>query len=388
MSGMRTFEDDDVGYTEWLARHPDGWVVNARRSPSGAYLKLHRSACATISELQSGYSRWTTGEYIKVCGDDLSELERWARAELGCELQTGCHCVQYGPTRPARRAARSSSPPETAAAVGPRRDEDGFVSVDAPGVIPYETEDEALLAAREQIGRLLAGMSAQPEELLHGVIEGSLADATDLDNALLYNVGGRVAAATRFGVLLERRAASEGGLRYRYRLTRDGGLGQRDERSTVAEFDSVRLGRAPRSWPDVWLAVRTADGVRVVADAPDGELTLWLRVGAPRFGGSVSAQFVKTFIDGVMVALHAHGDHDSIGEIAIRLAAQTRLTPAQIAALLMDSERAALRTCRQLVVIRGSGFQCRPEDHRIAALRIEIDRSAREWSMTGRLARA
>ena len=79
------------------------------------------------------------------------------------------------------------------------------------------------------------------------------------------------------------------------------------DREPVVALDGVSLGRAPRAWPDVWAAVRTSDAVEVVASAPGGEVGLHLRVGAPRFSGAANRQFVKTMVDGVMTALHAHG---------------------------------------------------------------------------------
>lgn len=42
-------------------------------------------------------------------------------------------------------------------------------------------------------------------------------------------------------------------------------------------------------------------------------------------------------------------------------------------------------TCQRLIVGRGQGVQCYPQDGRISALRIEIDRSASAWQFTGRV---
>ncbi len=45
--GMERFVDDDPGYLDWLARHPDGFVVNTGRTPTAAYLMLHRAGCGS-----------------------------------------------------------------------------------------------------------------------------------------------------------------------------------------------------------------------------------------------------------------------------------------------------------------------------------------------------
>jgi hypothetical protein len=103
------FRDDDIGYTAWLAAHPAGWVVNAKRNPTPAHLKLHRADCPTISELKSGYSRWTTGQYVKVCAEDRADLDAWAQTTLAAALEHGCRCVQYGATGPRRPPQRRSS---------------------------------------------------------------------------------------------------------------------------------------------------------------------------------------------------------------------------------------------------------------------------------------
>jgi len=127
-------------------------------------------------------------------------------------------------------------------------DSDGFLNIDAAGVIPFEPKSAGLLEARTRVRAALASFVAEPGELLHGVIEGPACGATDLDNALLYNIGGRVAAATRYGVLLERWATPGPGARYRYRLTRSHELAGSRRGSTLAEFNSVPLAGPPPSW--------------------------------------------------------------------------------------------------------------------------------------------
>lgn len=138
----------------------------------------------------------------------------------------------------------------------------------------------------------------------------------------------------------------------------------------------------------MWLSVRTAERVTVAAQAPSEELTLRLNLGAPNFPGSANGQLVKTLVDGVCTALHAHGDRRTASEIGRRMAARLARPPAEIAELLAADDRAALGTREQLVALRGHGVQCHPQDERIAALEVEIDRSAENWTLSGRLALA
>jgi hypothetical protein len=365
-----TFRNDDGGYLAWLAANPTGWVVNTTRTPSAGYVKLHRAGCPSISAPQR--TRWTTGDYAKVCAPERRALDEWAAGELGGPLQTGCACVQHGgsPVAPAAPAARHE--PGT-----------GFRGVDAPGLVPFEPREQWAFEVRAELRRIVEALHARPGQLLHGVVEGP-SSRTDLDNALLYNVGGRVGGGTRYGVLLERRSGPT--VRYRYRLTGEAGLGSHAEGVLVAEFEHVRLARAPRTWLDVWAAMTTCSTLRVGESSLAGDLTLSVRVGAPAFSGSANGAFVKLVVDGILSSLHAHGDRATTDEISRRMARQGTLSAGEIAALLVREERAVLGVRPQLIVLRGGGVQCRPDDHRVCALRIELDRSATAWTLAGRVA--
>jgi len=81
---MEKFIDDDEGYLEWLERNPDGFVVNSHREPISRYLILHKATCGTISS--PNRKNWTTGDYIKFCSSDRSELEEWALDAFNTDL--------------------------------------------------------------------------------------------------------------------------------------------------------------------------------------------------------------------------------------------------------------------------------------------------------------
>jgi hypothetical protein len=78
---MQRFEDDDVGYENWLAKHPCLYVLNTARKPAPNYLMLHRATCHTIAGVPARGVRWT-GEYIKFCGQRV-ELEDFAQTHVG-----------------------------------------------------------------------------------------------------------------------------------------------------------------------------------------------------------------------------------------------------------------------------------------------------------------
>jgi hypothetical protein len=92
MSGMQRFVDDDRGYFDWLDHHPDGFVINTGRTPSAAYLMLHRAGCGTITGEPARGSTFT-GEYTKVCGE-RNELEEFAR-HLGGHAQSCGLCLAH-----------------------------------------------------------------------------------------------------------------------------------------------------------------------------------------------------------------------------------------------------------------------------------------------------
>jgi hypothetical protein len=43
--GITRFKDDDNGFLAWLARNPDGYVINSERSPKPSYRVLRYSGC-------------------------------------------------------------------------------------------------------------------------------------------------------------------------------------------------------------------------------------------------------------------------------------------------------------------------------------------------------
>lgn len=78
---MERFVDDDNGYLQWLAAHPDGFVLNAERRPAPGYLVLHRATCRTVNAVPARGLRWTA-DYTKLCGTQ-TELEQFARQDIG-----------------------------------------------------------------------------------------------------------------------------------------------------------------------------------------------------------------------------------------------------------------------------------------------------------------
>ena len=108
MRGMQRFVDDDRGYLDWLDHHADGFVINTGRTPSAAYLMLHRASCGTITGKPA---RGTTfmGEYAKVCGE-RNELEEFAHHLGGHAQPCGLCLAQDGQRVPAKPAGGKYGP--------------------------------------------------------------------------------------------------------------------------------------------------------------------------------------------------------------------------------------------------------------------------------------
>jgi hypothetical protein len=83
---MDAFVEDDAGYLAWLLAwldaHPRGYVINALRIPSPAYLKLHTATCRTIRGKPANGESWTT-EYGKFCALNRAELITWGIENVG-----------------------------------------------------------------------------------------------------------------------------------------------------------------------------------------------------------------------------------------------------------------------------------------------------------------
>ena len=91
------FRNADQAFAEWLARHPDGYVVNTNSKPSKNYFVLHRARCSSLSSSvePGGY---TARNYMKACTSDVtpSSLEAWIRLRGGpgfTKLCTRCNPI-------------------------------------------------------------------------------------------------------------------------------------------------------------------------------------------------------------------------------------------------------------------------------------------------------
>ena len=93
----------------WVADHGPGFVINTYRTPTAAYLKLHRAICPTITGAPAHGSTFTGGDYSKVCGD-REDLEAFAVTLGGGASPCGLCLRRWAPpARPSRRDGSASA---------------------------------------------------------------------------------------------------------------------------------------------------------------------------------------------------------------------------------------------------------------------------------------
>lgn len=87
------FDKDETGYLLCAARNRTrGLIVNTdhdERSP--VYPMVHRATHMALTNEKIG--NYTTGRFFKVCSDDITDLERWARRERNRPLTRCSICM-------------------------------------------------------------------------------------------------------------------------------------------------------------------------------------------------------------------------------------------------------------------------------------------------------
>ena len=84
-SGLVSFDGNDAGYLDWVARNRDGYVVNVRRKLTPDYVVLHRAMCRSISSRREA-GAYTERGYRKLCGPtmaDVVEAPTWCGRRRG-----------------------------------------------------------------------------------------------------------------------------------------------------------------------------------------------------------------------------------------------------------------------------------------------------------------
>ncbi len=254
------FRDDNRAYLAWVSEHPDGFVINIQRSLNPSDARLHQADCRWIRGRPPRGDGFV-GAYIKVCSTSLPDLRDWLRSHIGSPVRDCGTCL------PAARGHHTGFPvPATSAkhqasvaGADPWHEFDGpeegkrEVRLWANRYIPFEHLNDPQIAARTELRRRIALLSARPGEMLHASYAGPKPADMDVENLLLYNIGGECfRPAARYGVRFElaasHRDAPSGralGCSYRYRMI-EHGEDLADTRALASiGHSAARFGRCP-----------------------------------------------------------------------------------------------------------------------------------------------
>ena len=94
---MIEFKDNEKRYFEWLAAHPDGYVLNVRSKADPNYVVLHRASCGSISSSKPAPGAYTCRGFRKWCAETILNLRVAAKKE---GRQDGTFSKRCGHCRP------------------------------------------------------------------------------------------------------------------------------------------------------------------------------------------------------------------------------------------------------------------------------------------------
>jgi hypothetical protein len=396
----REFRDDDAGYLAWIASHPDGYVVNVARSRSVTAARLHHAGCSTINGANPRGGVWT-GPYVKVCAEDLVELEQWAIDELGEPIP------QCGTCYPARHAARATPTKRTKRAVAGAVSDGRFeiqgpvagaaiVEAWADDYIRFERRPEWQEHMRTEIRTRCAQLEPSAGQVLHATFFGAKHSNADVENVALYYIDSfRVAG--RNGIRFEHGAAvppapdgAEYPFCYRYALApRSGAFTDWQQGRTLASFDWTDLGAFAehKQAAQVWLALACGQvEVAEAACAPEKPFAVRVELRPPQGRQRVWGEMVKGILDGVICAFQAHTDRTVLPEVVARIAAVLPADPKEIEDHLLDQRRAVLGVKQRLVYPYRADVKWDPDDHLCVAGELLLAEPVGErWSARGEI---
>jgi hypothetical protein len=304
---MREFRDDDAGYLAWLAAHPNGYVINILRSHNATEARVHHADCRTINGQNPLAAGWTS-QYVKVCAEQLAELDQWASDQVGGPIprcQT-CHPARH-PAQPTstnrtEQAMASVLPEGRSKVQGPVAGR-AVVEAWADDYIRFERRPDWQTKLRAEIRSCCGHLEPSAEQVLHATFFGAKHPGADVENVALYYIDS-FAVAGRNGIRFEHGAtvppdyidsfavAGRNGIRFEHGATvppapdgaeypfcyryafepRSGAFADWQQGRTLASFDWTDLGAfvGKKRVAQVWLAlVRREIEVARPACAPD-----------------------------------------------------------------------------------------------------------------------
>jgi hypothetical protein len=402
-ASMDVFSDDDAGYLDWLAAHPDGHVLNTLSRYNPTVAKVHHAICRAINGHNPRGGKWTH-PYIKVCADDVEELDQWPNVQT---KQPISRCLICYPGQHVVRpvAAKSAKPSALPPLPAGRRDireptaNSPALEAWAEDYIRFERRPQWQEQLRTEIRTLSRQLKPSNQEVLHATFFGTKRDNADVENLVLYNIG-TFSNAGRNGIRFEHGSAAppspdgtEYPFAYRYALApRSNGFDHWKHGRQLASFDWIDLSTfaGEKKLAKIWLALKRAQVRAEVevfepARAPDTPFAVKLEVRPPHGSEPVWCGLVKEIFDGVISAFQAHTDATVLPDVAERLAKYLAADSVEITEHLLDQGGAVLGLVPRLVKPFGKGVQWNPADHLCVAGELLAATPDHTWAIRGEI---
>lgn len=399
VDGACEIRDDDARYLAWLTAHPDGYVINIARSHSARDARVHHANCRTLTTADCGGNA-CTGVYVKVCADDLSQLEQWAIEHVSKPIASCGTCRPRGePLGPGVPA-----PTESPDSAGSPAQQDDRYEVQGPAAGRHEVEAwaddyirfERRPAWQEQLRNEIRARCGQlkprADEVLHATFFGDKPANADIENLLLYNID-TFRMAERNGIRFELGAIDSSARRfgYRYALTsKSDPFDHWEQRQTLASFGWTDLGAfvGEKKLAQVWLALacNAAEVTAQAAATPGAPFAIKVEIRPPVGRQPVTGGLVKGVVDGVVCAFQAHTDESVLPEVVARLVKDLPAAPDEIERCLLEQRRAVLGAVPKLVSPYRSGVKWDPADHLcVAGEVVTADPIDSQWAIKGEI---
>jgi hypothetical protein len=265
-------------------------------------------------------------------------------------------------------------------------------------LLPFEPK-AVDLEFKQTLIQAIHHLSVAPGYVLHGVYASEVVANCDAENILFYNVGSSpFGSLTQLGLTFERAyvtpPAAPGALRpfchyHRYWTSSRGDRFQYWDKAEPAvrfEAEAITNKAELHNASSIWHRVKRGDpDVLTNSAILDQHFGVSITIRKPRNSKLSLASVVKTILDGVIAAFHAH-DGTKLDVVSERLGAKLGLTPVDAKCLLLDKRLDLLGT-RKLVWPFKNGIQWNPADDRCVAAELLIDDSGTEsgWQLSGEL---
>lgn len=96
---VQVFQDDEAGFSDWISRNTDGFVVNTKRVLDPSYLVPHTATCGsmqTYRRMDEKPGGFTERSYQKICTVTVVELLNYLAAETGNKSPITKCCSRCG----------------------------------------------------------------------------------------------------------------------------------------------------------------------------------------------------------------------------------------------------------------------------------------------------